>query len=101
MGKHLAPVAALAPQGSPCSDAQTMPASEQSHGWAVTTVRALPGSSANCPSRVSRACGPGYSFVPQAGTGPGQAGSEWLAVEQGSASCNGTKLLAGERLGLR
>lgn len=95
-GKALALVPALAPACSPHSAAQTMPSSEQSHGWAVTMARALPGSRANCPSGVIRARGPGYRFVPQAGTGPGLAGSEWLAVREGSASCKGTKLLAGK-----
>ena len=75
-----------------------MPASEQSPGWAVTMARALPGSRANCPSRVSRACGPGYRFVPWAGTGPRRASSETLAVGEGSAHRTGTRLGAGGRV---
>lgn len=60
---------------------------------------ALPGSGAKCPSRVSRACGPGYRFVPWAGTGPRRAGSERLAVREGSAHRTGTRLGAGGRAG--
>lgn len=60
---------------------------------------ALPGSGAKCPSRVSRACGPGYRFVPWAGTGPRRAGSERLAVREGSAHRTGTRLGAGGRVG--
>lgn len=61
-------------------------------------ARALPGSRANCPSRVSRACGPGYRFVPWAGTGPRRASSETLAVGEGNAHRTGTRLGAGGRV---
>lgn len=62
-------------------------------------ARALPGSRANCPSGVSQACGPGYRFVPWAGTGPRRASSERLAVGEGSAHRTGTRLGAGGRAG--
>lgn len=92
------PECRLAPAHSPHSDTQTMPASEQNPGWAVTMARAPPASGANGPSRVSRACGPGYRFVPWAGTGPRRAGSERLAAREGSAHCAGTRLGAGGRV---
>ena len=62
-------------------------------------ARALPGSGAKCPSRVSRACGPGCRFVPWAGTGPRRAGSEGPAVGEGSTHCAGTRLGAAGRAG--
>lgn len=62
-------------------------------------ARALPGSGAKCPSRVSRACGPGCRFVLWAGTGPRRAGSERPAVGEGSTHCAGTRLGAAGRAG--
>ena len=72
-----------APGRSPRSGTQTMPASEQGCGWAVTMVRGPTRQQSQLPIRVRQAQDPGYSFVPPVGTGPGPTAlNGWWAGRQ-------------------